>query len=707
MKEYEAKDIRNIVLMGPVGTGKTSFSESILFQSGIINRKGTVEDRNTVSDFTEIEQEKGFSVFSALMNCEWKNTKINFIDTPGLDDFVGETLAAMQVADASVIFINGANSIEFQTNIIFERAKELKKPISFLVNNLDIENVDFDKIHNDLIGTFGSKAVAVQYPLNTGAGFSEIIDLLKMKLLKFSSDGKYIEDNIPTNFTDKANELRNQLIESIAETNEDLMLKYFDTGNLETEELIEGLKTAFLKSEIYPIFISSARLNIGVSSFLDNVVDYFPNASDIVYKTDSKEIQVNATLPTSLYIFKLYSDPKIGDLTYLKVITGKLSSGIELVNHKRSSTERFSQVYAVQGKKRDEVPTVQAGDICATVKLRNAKVGDTFHEKGFDVAYPDIVYPKQKIRIAVVPKTKGEEEKVGTSLHQIALEDPSIIVEHSPELKQTILYAQGDQQLQIIKWRLTNRFKVETEFIEPKVPYRETITKAARESYRHKKQTGGAGQFAEVHILIDPWYEGASNPSELTIRGRDLIDLNWGGKLEYVNCIVGGVIDQRFMPAILKGIMEKMEEGPLTGSFVRDVRVFVYDGKMHPVDSNEAAFKTAGRNAFKQAFVQAAPKILEPIYNVEIKIPEQYVGDIMSDLPSRRAVILGIDAEGKMQVIRAKMPQAELDKYYSALKSMTQAKGTFTYEFAEYQAVPPNVQQELIDKYSKQAQEEE
>jgi len=707
MKEYEAKDIRNIVLMGPQSTGKTSFSESIFYQSGIINRKGSIEDRNTVSDYTEIEQEKGFSVFSSLMYCEWKNSKINFIDTPGLDDFVGEVLSALQVGDAAVIFVNAANSVEFQTNIIFDRAKELKKPISFLVNNLDIENINFDKIHNDLVGTFGPKAIILQYPLNSGAGFNEIVDLIKMKLLKFSEDGTYTEEEIPANFTDKANQLRSQLIDSIAETDEELMLQYFDSGTLENEELTEGLKKAFLKSEIYPIYVSSAMLNIGVNSFLDNVVDYFPKASEVSYKSDSQDIQVDATSPTSLYVYKLYSDPKIGDLTYLKVITGKLSSGMELINHKRSSSERFSQVYAVQGKKREEIPVAQAGDICATVKLRNAKVGDTFHEKGFDVSYPDIVYPKQKIRIAVVPKTKGEEEKVGTSLHQIALEDPSIIVEHSPELRQTILYVQGDQQLQIIKWRLSNRFKVEAEFIEPRVPYRETITKAARESYRHKKQTGGAGQFAEVHLLIDPWYEGAPDPPELTIRGRDLMDLSWGGKLEYVNCIVGGVIDQRFMPAILKGIMEKMEEGPLTGSFVRDVRVFVYDGKMHPVDSNEAAFKTAGRNAFKQAFVQAAPKILEPIYNVEIRVPEQYVGDIMSDLPSRRAVILGIDAEGKMQIIRAKMPQAELDKYYSALKSMTQAKGTFTYEFAEYQSVPPNVQQELIDKYAKQAQEEE
>jgi elongation factor G len=438
------------------------------------------------------------------------------------------------------------------------------------------------------------------------------------------------------------------------------------------------------------------------------MVTGLPSAAEFIAQSvDEKEIKIDSKAPTSLFVYKLYSDPKLGELTYFKVITGSIGSGQELINHTRSSSERFGQVYSIRGKNREELPTMQAGDIGATVKLKNTHVSDTFHDKSFDIEYPKIKYPKQKIRVAVVPKTKGEEEKVGTSLHQIALEDASIIVEHSQELRQTLLFAQGDQQLQLIKWRLTNRFKVEAEFIDPRVPYRETITKTARASYRHKKQSGGAGQFAEVHMAIEPFVEGSPAPGDITVRGRDLTTLNWGGNLEYVSCIVGGVIDARFMPAILKGVMEKMEFGPLTGSFVRDIRVYVYDGKMHPVDSNEAAFKMAGRNAFKEAFVNAGPKILEPIYDVNIIVPEQYVGDIMSDLPTRRGVILGIDVEGKVQIVKARMPLAELDHYYSSLKSITQARGTFTYEFSEYQQVPPNVQQELMESYKKASEDEE
>ncbi len=708
MKVYEAQDIRNIAFIGNQGSGKTSLTEAILFQSNIINRKGNVEDGNTVSDFIEIEHEKGYSIFSAPVYFEWKDKKINIVDAPGLEDYVGETYNALFAADVAVIVVNAVNGIEFGTDISVRRTKELKKPIAFFLNKFDSESVDFEKLLNDMKDSYGVKVAPVQYPLNHGNNFNQIVDLFKMKLLTFSADGKYTESDLSTSEQSKASGLRNQLVESIAESNEDLMNKYFEEGDLTQEELTVGFKNAFLSGEVYPIFCGSARTNIGVSSFVDFVATGFPAASDFSYITDDgKEIQVDSKAPTSLYIWKMYSDPKLGDMAYFKVITGSIASGMELVNHKRSSAERFGQVFSIRGKNRDEFPSIQAGDIAATVKLKNTHISDTFHDKFFDLEYPKIQYPKQKIRVAVVPKTKGEEEKVGTSLHQIALEDASIVVEHSQELRQTLLFAQGDQQLQLIKWRLSNRFKVEAEFIEPRVPYRETITKASRASYRHKKQSGGAGQFAEVHLIVEPFVEGSPAPDDVTVRGRDLQSLPWGGNLEYINCIVGGVIDARFMPAILKGIMEKMEFGPLTGSFVRDVRVYVYDGKMHPVDSNEAAFKTAGRNAFKEAFINSAPKILEPIYNVNIIVPEQYVGDIMSDLPTRRGIILGIDVDGKMQYVKARMPLAELDKYYSTLKSITQARGTFTYEFSEYQQVPPNVQQELMDAYKKQSEEEE
>lgn len=707
MKVYEAKDIRNIAFIGSTGSGKTTFTESILLQSGVINRKGAVEDGNTVSDYIEIEHEKGYSIYATPVYLEWNNTKINILDTPGLDDYVGETFNALTVADFSAVLVNAVSSVEFGTDIAVNNNKNLQKPFLFIVNKVDSDNVDFDKVLGDIKDSFGTKAAPVLVPVNHGSGFNQVIDLMKMKLLQFSSDGKYTESEIPAGEQSKAADLRNQLVEAVAETNEDLMNKYFEEGDLSNEDLMSGFKSAFLHREIFPVVALSARLNIGISSFLDFAVNYLPSASEFIYKTDDKEVKVDAKAPTSLQVYKLYSDPKLGDLTYFKVITGSIGSGQELINHTRSSSERFGQVFSVRGKNREELPTIQAGDLGATVKLKNTHISDTFHEKSFDIEYPKIKYPKQKIRVAVVPKTKGEEEKVGTSLHQIALEDASIVVEHSQELRQTLLFAQGDQQLQLIKWRLTNRFKVEAEFIDPRVPYRETITKSARASYRHKKQSGGAGQFAEVHMHIEPYVEGSPAPGDITVRGRDLQNLNWGGNLEYVNCIVGGVIDARFMPAILKGVMEKMEFGPLTGSFVRDIRVYVYDGKMHPVDSNEAAFKMAGRNAFKESFVNAGPKILEPIYDVNIIVPEQYVGDIMSDLPTRRGVILGIDVEGKVQIVKARMPLAELDHYYSSLKSITQARGTFTYEFAEYVQVPPNVQQELMDAYKKASEDEE
>ncbi len=708
MKVYEAKDIRNLVFIGTSGSGKTSFTESVLYQSGVINRKGTVEDSNTVSDFIELEHEKGYSIFSAPVYLEWNNTKVNIIDAPGTEDFVGEAKSSMYAADISIIFVNAVNGIDFNTDIAVIRNRDLTKPFAFLLNKMDGEKVDFDQILANMKDAYGVNVAPVQYPVNPGNGFNKIIDLSIMKLLEFTPDGKYNELEIPADLKKKAEEMRNQLVEAVAESDEDLLTKYFDEGDLSHQDLEEGFKNAFLNGKVFPVFVASAKLNIGTNSFLDFIVNDFPAADKFTYSSNEDQVvNVDSNGNTSLFIYKMYSDPKLGELTFFKVITGSVHSGMELINHTRSSAERFSQVFSIRGKNREELPSIQAGDIGATVKLKNTHINDTFHTKGFEVSYPKIVYPVQKIRVAVVPKTKGEEEKVGTSLHQIAIEDASLIVEHSPELRQTLLFAQGDQQLQLTKWRLSNRFKVEAEFIEPRVPYRETITKSARSSYRHKKQSGGAGQFAEVHIHIEPYVEGAPDPSDITVRGRDLQTLNWGGNIEYINCIVGGVIDARFMPAILKGIMEKMEFGPLTGSFVRDIRVYVYDGKMHPVDSNEAAFKTAGRNAFKESFVAATPKILEPIYNVSIVVPEQYVGDIMSDLPTRRGIILGIDVQGKVQIVRAKMPLAELDKYYSSLKSITQAKGTFEYEFAEYQQVPPIVQQELMDNYKKHTDEEE
>jgi elongation factor G len=708
MKVYESKNIRNIALVGHAGSGKTSLTECILFKAGMINRIGKVEDNNTVSDFRELEHEKGNSVYGTPVFAEWKDTKINLIDNPGFDDYIGEVNASIYAADVALITINAAHGAEVGSDFAWQYANELEKPTAFVINKLDAENIDFDTIISELQERYSKSIKPTQFPVTTGPSFNAVIDVFAKKMLTIK-DGNVTESEIPDEHKDKADELYSELLESVAETDEELMNKYLEEGQISEDEFKTGLKKAITNRLIMPIFAVSSKNNIGMVTMLNFIVNNFPSPVDMpnTVSTEGKEVAYDEKAKTSLFMYKLYSDPRLGDMTYFKVMSGTLKSSMDMNNTTRNQSERFGQLFVIQGKDRTEVAEVHAGDLAATVKLKTAHVNDTFAEKGLDVTYKKIVYPRPKVRVAIYPKTKGEEEKVGMGLHSLNAEDPSYRVEHSQELRQTILHAQGELHLQKAKYRLEKRYKVEAEFGEPRVPYRETIQKSINSDYRHKKQSGGAGQFAEVHMRIEPWAENAPYASDLTVRGKELHDLKWGGKLEFVNCIVGGVIDQRFMPAILKGIMDKMEIGPLTGSYVRDIRVYVHDGKMHPVDSNEAAFKMAGSQAFKSGFVNANPKILEPIYNVAIKVPEDYVGDIMSDLPSRRGMILGIDTEGRFQVVNAKMPQAELDKYATAIRSMTQAKGTFSAEFDEYQPVPGDVQSALIDKYKKDQEDDE
>lgn len=709
MKVYETKNIRNLALVGHAGSGKTTLAEAFLFQSGSITRRGTVEDRNTTSDFNEIEHERGSSVFSTPLYAEFGDVKINIIDTPGYDDYIGEMIAAQHVCETTAVVLNAANSIEVGAENGISYAEKLEKPTMFIVNKLDNEQSKFDDLIQELKGQYGNKVTVFQIPLNPGSSFDSVIDILLMKTVKYKGTPEPELSDVPASLSSKVESLRNELIESIAESDEDLMNIYFEEGSLTDEQLQKGLKNAFIKREIFPLFCTSGKSYVGVKGVVDFLIKEAPNPSELAMPVEEGSIKVvcDPSAKLSLFVFKMFSDPRLGDLTFFKVKSGKVHSGVDLINETKGSSERFGGVYAILGKKRDEATELLAGDIGATVKLKSTNINDTLHEKGFNVKFTPINYPNPKVRTAIVPKTKGEEEKVGLGLNSLHQEDPSMTIQHSPELKQTIVHAMGELHLQAIKWRLEHRYKVEVEYIAPRVPYRETIQKKVTGSYRHKKQSGGAGQFAEVHMMLEPWYEGLADPTDIQVRGREMFELDWGGKLEYLNCIVGGVIDQRFMPAILKGVMDKMHEGPLTGSYVRDIRVAIYDGKMHPVDSNEAAFKTAGMMVFKDNFTQASPKILEPIYDIEIRVPEDYVGDVMSDLPSRRGVILGIDSEGKYQIIKARMPLAEVDKYSQALRSMTQARATFTSKFAEYQPVPPNVQQELIETYKKQNAEQD
>lgn len=705
MKVYEAKNIRNIALMGHASSGKTTLAESILFQTGVVNRKGTVEDGNTVSDFNEIEQERGSSVYSTPLTAEYNKLKLNIIDTPGYDDYAGEVVSSIHVADSGIVVLNAQNGVEVGTELGVKYAELENKPLIYFVNKLDIEQANFDQVVDDIQTMFGKSATVFQYPVNPGPQFNSIIDVLTMKMYEFDADGNRTVKEIPDDEKENAEMFRSELLDSVAESDEELMNIYFEEGDLTEEQLNSGLNKALVSRVIMPVICGSTKLNIGTSALLNLVEQAVPSPSEMANTEEKVTYDENA--PVSLFVWKMSSDAKLGDMTFFKVLSGKITPGTDLIIGERSQQERFGQLFILNGKKRTEVEELKAGDLGATVKLKHTKINDTLFVKGNETKYPKIEFPKPKVRTAIVPKTKGEEEKVGMALNNLLAEDPSLKVEHSQELRQTIIFAQGELHLALAKWRLENRYKVETQYVEPRVPYRETIQSQSKSSYRHKKQSGGAGQFAEVHMMIEPYAEGKPYDSNVTVRGKDLHELNWGGTLEFVNCIVGGVIDQRFLPAILKGVMEKMEFGPLTGSYVRDVRMYVYDGKMHPVDSNEAAFKMAGTQAFKACFANATPKLLEPIYNVNVKVPEEFVGDVMSDLPSRRGVILGIDSEGRYQTIKTKMPLAELDKYPNSLRSMTQARATFTAEFDEYQPVPGNVQEELIEKHKKQEEDED
>lgn len=708
MKVFETQKIRNIALVGQAGSGKTTLCESILFTSGVLNRQGTVEEKSTVSDYHEIEHERNHSVFATPLFTTYNDNKINIIDTPGYSDYFGEVCAAQKVVETVCIVLNAQNGIEVGAENSFEHAKNSNKSVAFILNKLDQEHAKFDEIVDELKTNYGSSCTVVQFPVNMGIGFNSLVDIVNMSMYVFSPDGKYEKKDIPDNLKSKADKLRSEFIESIAETDEELMNKYFEAGDLTADEIKTGLKKAIVNRQIFTILCTSGKLNSGTKALLDFIIDYLPSPIEgkAWENTEGAEVPVDTAKQNAMFVYKMFSEAHLGDMTFFKVVSGNLKTGLDLLNEQKNQMERFNQIFIVNGKKREEVESLSAGDLGAAVKLKSTQINHTLHDKSFNVAFKPIDFPKPIVRVAVVPKTKGEEEKVGMGLNAICLEDQSLKLQHSQELRQMILFGQGELQLSAAKWRLEHRYKVLAEFIEPRVPYRETIQKAVRGSYRHKKQSGGAGQFAEVHMMVEPWYEGVPDPKDLTIRGRDMHELDWGGKLEFVNCIVGGAIEQRFFPAILKGVMDKMQIGPLTGSYVRDIRVFIYDGKMHPVDSNEAAFKTAGMMVFKNNFVEAAPKILEPIYNVVIKVPEDFVGDVMSDLPTRRGVIQGIDSEGKYQKINARMPLAELDKYSPALRSMTQAKATYSAEFIEYQSVPPNVQMELMDAYKKSQTEE-
>lgn len=709
MPEFDTSHVKNIVLLGHAGSGKTTLAECMLYEAGIITRRGSIAERNTTGDYHELEQERGNSIFSKLLHTKWRGYKINIIDTPGYDDFVGEVISALRVADTGVMLLNAVMGVEVGTDIIWEYTEQFKTPMIFAVNKLDDDNADFDKTIREAKSHFGSKVVMVQYPRQIGAGFHEVVDVLNMVMYKFKEGGgKPDKLPIPDDEKSRADELHKELIEAIASNDEGLMEKYFDKGELDEDEMKVGLKKAMINHDLFPVFCISAERNMGSGRLMGYIDNVCPSANEMPPQKTKRgeDLPCDANGPACLFIYKTISEPHVGELSFFKVYSGTIKVGMELENETTGVTEKINQLYLVEGNKRTSTNELVAGDIGATLKLKNTHVNNTLHARGKNYELPSIEFPPYNMTVAIETLKKGEEEKLSQALHQLKEEDPTLLVEVSPELKQTLIHCQGDMHLAVAKWKIEHNFKLEVKFVKPRIAYRETIRKAADASYRHKKQSGGAGQFGEVFMRIEPWYEGMPEPTDLNVRGRDTYDLDWGGKLVFYNCIVGGAIDARFLPSILKGVMEKMQNGPLTGSYARDIRVCVYDGKMHPVDSNDISFKIAGLQAFRQAFQQADPQILEPIYHVEVLCPDDLTGAVMGDLQSRRAIVEGIDSEGHFQKVIARVPLAEMEGYSSSLRSITQGRAKFKMRFEAYEPVPFDLQRRLIDEYSKTAKEE-
>ncbi len=711
MKIFQTEEIRNLALIGAAKSGKTTLSENMLFEGKVINRKGSVDDKNTVSDYRPIETERQISVHLSLLHTLHDGKKFNILDAPGFSDYTGDILAAVNVADMAVCTVNGQSAVEATTENAWRQAAKANTPVIFFINQLDHHNANFDETVRQLRDYFGEKVTLAQYPVNTGEGFDTVIDLMLMKMLKFKTGGGEPKvSDIPAGEMARAEELHRTLVEVAAEGDEALMEKYFENDTLSLDEIREGIRKGLVNRGVFPVFCGAAKHGVGVQRLMDFISKTCPSPAEARGRctTEGKQYTCKSTDPAALFIFKMANEQHLGEISMIKVLGGEIYEGQDLINPRTNNKERISQLFVVNGKNREKVEKVVAGDIAVTIKLKDARTNDSLIDsKAADAGFAPIVYPDPLFSVAIKAANSNDDEKLGSILQDMHRTDPTIIAGLSRELKQLILQCQGEYHLNTVKWYLDNVYKIEAVLASPKIPYRETITKSAKADYRHKKQSGGAGQFGEVHLMVQPYFEGYKDPTDFPVRGKEEHSLSWGGKLVFNNCIVGGSIDARFMPAILKGIMERMEEGPLTGSYARDLVVYVYDGKMHPVDSNEISFKLAGRNAFSIAFKNAGPKIMEPIYDVEVRMPEDMMGAVMTDLQGRRAVIMGMDSDGKYQTIRAKVPLAEMDRYSTSLSSITSGRGSFSMKFAEYSQVPGDVQTKLLKEYEEKLKDED
>ena len=716
-KVYQANEIKNVAMLGGSGSGKTTLMESMLFESGVIKRRGSIESQSTVCDYFPVEKEYGYSVFSTVCNIEFEGKKLNVIDCAGSDDFCGGTMAALQMCGSALIVLSANGGVEVGTQNNFRLVEKVKKPLAFVINKCDHQDADFDRTFNQLKENFGNKCTLIQFPVNAGNGFNAVIDVLKGKMLVWKAEGGAPEfKEIPAEYADRVEEMRQQLQEQAAEADETLLDKFLSEG-LTDEEIMQGLKSVYADGSMYPVICTSGLKDMGVRRLMDFLNGMAPSPAQFSYPTvDGNRVSPDASAPTSLYVFKTSVEPHIGEVSYFRVMQGTVRNGDDMQNMERGSKERISQLYMVAGANRIPVDEVAAGDIAATVKLKDTRTGNTLNAKDCELQYAPISYPQPRYRRAIKPVNEADAEKLAALLTRMHEEDPTWIVEQSKELRQTIVSGQGEFHLRTLKWRLENNDKMNVEFVEPKIPYRETITKSARADYRHKKQSGGSGQFGEVHLIVEPYEEGmpvketykfGNQEYRISVKDTQEINLEWGGKLVLINSIVGGAIEARFIPAILKGIMDRLEQGPLTGSYARDVRVIIYDGKMHPVDSNEISFRLAGRNAFAQAFKEANPKVLEPIYDVEVFVPSEIVGDVMSDINGRRGMVLGMETEKQFTRLKAQVPLKELSSYSTTLSSLTGGRATFTMAFNSYQLVPGDVQEKLLAAYAATQTEED
>ncbi|MBS4027812.1 MAG: elongation factor G [Ignavibacteriales bacterium] len=714
MKEYTTEQIRNVILVGHGGAGKTSLSEALLFTAGASTRIGKIDEGSTHSDYRSDEIERKISITTSLLHCEWRNVKINFLDTPGYTDFTGEVKGAMRVADTAILLLKAFEGVEVGTEIAWGYAREYNVPTIFLINKVDGEHVDLPKVLKMVHDRFGGDAAVVEMPLATGPNFTSVIDIPKMKTFVYQGDkGKYTESEIPADHLNEAEHWRQELLEKVAESDEKLLEKFFENGTLTDDEFRAGFQNAFRERKIFPIISCSATKNIGTGSLLDFLVDITPNPAQRGHiKAHLTGTEKEVSIPTEAnaepvgFVFKTVSEPHVGELSFFKVYSGKFTHGSDLINQSRSKSERLSQVFVINGKDRKEVGHLFAGDIGAVVKLKDTHTNNTLSSKAFSVVLPPIKFPDPVISQAIIAKTKGDEDKIGNALHRLHEEDPAFVVTHDPELNQTLVSGQGELHITIMVKRMKERYGVDVDIKEPRLPFRERIRGTSRVSYRHKKQSGGAGQFGEVYFHMEQYREGAPYPNDLSIRGKELEDLPWGGKLEFVTAIVGGAIDAKFVPAVKKGIMDIMTSGVIAGYPVADVRVILHDGKMHPVDSNENAFKTAGRMAFKEGFLQAKPVLFEPIYEIEVAVPEENMGDVMGDISGRRGKILGMDSNGSYQIVKAQVPLKELYRYSTTVRSMTQGRGIHKQKFSHYEEMPRETMEKVIAEAKHKVEEE-